>query len=205
MHGELALPESPSGVVLLAVGRAGMRRRDEAVARTLHLHGLGTLLLDLLPRAEASLDPFEPVETTALARRIVSAVDWLGHRAGTAHLPVVLLGFGDDTDAVLAAAASRPDQVETVVLLGSGGDLNVPVEWVRAPVLLVVAAGDDQARGKQEQLRRRLRAPFRAECVAASDQRLADPDARERAVGVVARTLRRPRALSTATAAGKAR
>jgi hypothetical protein len=195
LDGELALPESPSGVVLLGAGRAGLRRRDEAVARTLHLHGWGTLLLDLLPRADASLDPFAPVETATLSRRIVCAVDWLARTTGASHLPVVLLGFGDDTDPVLAAAASRPDQVETVALLGSGGDLNVPVEWVRAPVLLVVA-DDGLGRDEQEQLRRRLRVPFHTETVASSDQRLADPDARERAVGVVARSLRRSRALS---------
>lgn len=199
LTGELALPESPLGVVLVASGRARLRRRDEAVGRTLHPHGWGTLLLDLLPRAEAAIDPFAPVETATLSRRLVCGIDRLGRGSATAHLPVVLLGFEDDTAAVLAAAAGRPDQVESVVLLGSTGDLNAPVEWVRAPVLLVLAASDGDLGGEEEQqLSRRLRSPLRVERVDSADRRLADPDARDRAMAVVARTLRHPGALRSA-------
>jgi putative phosphoribosyl transferase len=201
LNGELVVPERAQGVVLLASGRGGLRRRDDAVARTLHPHGWATLVLDLLPRGDARVDPFAPLDTETLTQRLVGAVDWFGSNPVTAHLPVVLLGFGGDTDAVLAAAASRPDQVESVAVLGVCADLNVPVEWVRAPVMLVLAAVDDEVgAAEQEELRRRLRVPFRVESIDSDDPHLAEADARERAVGVVARWLRHPSSFRSAGA-----
>src|ERR671911_299510 len=60
IEGDLHVPERASGLVVFAHGSGSSRfsSRNRAVARSLHVRGLGTLLLDLLTQQEESVDVF---------------------------------------------------------------------------------------------------------------------------------------------------
>ncbi|MEU0245620.1 hypothetical protein ABZ192_15040 [Streptomyces sp. NPDC006235] len=58
-----------------------------------------------------------------LARRLVSAIDWLKQRPDTANLPVCLFGAETAAAAVLPAAAERPERISAVVSRGGRPDL----------------------------------------------------------------------------------
>src|SRR5438270_7065654 len=82
LHGDLAVPAEPRGLVLFAHGSGSSRRspRNRYVAGILHQADIATLLFDLLTAAEERID-----ERTAhlrfdiglLASRLRAATDWV--------------------------------------------------------------------------------------------------------------------------------
>ena len=70
IEGALALPANPVGIVLFAHGSGSSRHspRNNSVARVLHSHQLGTLLLDLLT-PEEDLDYSQRFDIPLLAAR----------------------------------------------------------------------------------------------------------------------------------------
>jgi dienelactone hydrolase len=167
LEGDLAVPTQASGAVLFAHGSGSGRRspRNRLVAKSLQARGFATLLLDLLTEDEERID-----ERTAqlrfdiplLAGRLVAAVDWLGNKGATEHLPIGLFGASTGGGAALVAAARRPANVAAVVSRGGRADLAGPaLPLVAAPTLLIVGSLDREV----VRLNRQAMAQMHAETV----------------------------------------
>ncbi len=148
LEGELALPESPVGMVLFAHGSGSSRHspRNGYVAQSLQQGRLGTLLMDLLTPAEDQIDSRTAelrFNIDLLAERVIAAVDWIGSQATLRGLKVGLFGASTGAAAALVAAAQCPAAVSAVVSRGGRPDLAGPVlAQVRAATLLIVGGND---------------------------------------------------------------
>src|SRR5918993_1863903 len=97
LDGDLTLPAGSRGVVLFAHGSGSSRHspRNRYVARVLREARLGTLLIDLLTRAEEQADTRTGhlrFDIPLLARRLGAAIEWLAWDDETRGLPVGLFG-----------------------------------------------------------------------------------------------------------------
>jgi putative phosphoribosyl transferase len=190
--GTLALPDSPTGVVLFAHGSGSSRTspRNRAVAAELHRGQLGTLLLDLLTADEERVDD----ETEAhrfdidlLAGRLASAIDWVGAQRATRGLPVGLFGASTGAAAALVTAAERTAEVKAVVSRGGRVDLAGPaLAAVQAPTLLIVGEKDDFIVRINDRAAIKLRAEKKIEVVPGATHLFSEPGALE-AVAAAAR------------------
>ncbi|MFI0776529.1 dienelactone hydrolase family protein [Streptomyces sp. NPDC021212] len=187
--GDLTLPDNPSGVVAFAHGSGSSRHspRNRAVARVLQEAGLATLLFDLLTEAEERVDAITTehrFDIPLLGRRLMAAVEWLGHHPGTAGLPIGLFGASTGAAAALTAAAERPEQVRAVVSRGGRPDLAGGVlNRVNPPVLLIVGGDDHEVLRLNEQAAAMLAAPHEVHVVPGATHLFEEPGALEQAAG----------------------
>ncbi|MGB7217642.1 MAG: alpha/beta family hydrolase [Vicinamibacterales bacterium] len=150
LDGELAVPESASGIVVFAHGSGSTRHspRNKLVADTLNAAGLATLLFDLLTEKEAFSDAVDGhlrFDIPFLATRLEGAIDWLTTEPATRALKSGVFGASTGAGAALVAAAERPDRVSAVVSRGGRPDL--AGTWLRrvtAPTLLIVGSHDEE-------------------------------------------------------------
>jgi pimeloyl-ACP methyl ester carboxylesterase len=146
--GDLRLPEDARAVVLFAHGSGSGRHssRNRHVAELLNEAKLATLLIDLLTGDEEAIDLYTAhlrFDIELLARRLISATDWLTQRADTRHLPIGYFGASTGAAAALVAATKRPDIIRAIVSRGGRPDLAGPaLPRVRAPTLLIVGGND---------------------------------------------------------------
>jgi pimeloyl-ACP methyl ester carboxylesterase len=155
------------GIVLFAHGSGSSRNspRNKYVANVLHDAGFGTLLFDLLTEDEETID-----EQTAhlrfdiklLANRLAGATDWLlkTMHAGDGEKQYLIGYFGASTGAAaaLVAAVLKQDVVKAIVSRGGRPDLaDDYLEYVKAPVLLIVGGYDGQVMKLNEDAHNRLR------------------------------------------------
>lgn len=147
--GNLAVPDSPRGVVVFAHGSGSGRHspRNRFVARGFNETGLATLLVDLLTEDEERADALtreHRFDISLLARRVSEAVDWLQQQPETKGLPVGLFGASTGAGAALVAAAQRREAVTAVVSRGGRPDLaGEALGVVSAPTLLIVGGLDE--------------------------------------------------------------
>ncbi|AVR09735.1 alpha/beta hydrolase [Burkholderia thailandensis] len=150
LNGLLAVPERASGIVVFAHGSGSSRLspRNQEVAAVLQRAGLATLLFDLLTIEEQRRDAVTAEYRFAiafLARRLVSALDWLRERPDVGGLPVGLFGASTGAAAALIAANARGRAVRAVVSRGGRPDLaGDALPRVRVPTLLIVGERDDE-------------------------------------------------------------
>lgn len=158
LDGDLAVPAHARGLVVFAHGSGSTRRspRNQQVASSLHEHGFGTLLFDLLTPAEAA-DRWNVFDIDLLAGRLVEAIDWIAGRPALAPLPLGLFGASTGAAAALKAAAVRAGRVRAVVSRGGRPDLaGDALERVRAPTLLIVGGADTEVLALNEAALERL-------------------------------------------------
>lgn len=162
IEGALALPTSPIGIVLFAHGSGSSRHspRNNYVARVLHEHGLGTLLLDLLT-PEEDLDYSQRFDIPLLARRLLAATRWLQAQEQTAALPLACFGASTGAAAALQAAAALGPEIRALVSRGGRPDLAGPeaLARVRCPTLLIVGGQDPEVLELNRQAEALLRCP----------------------------------------------
>lgn len=200
LTGDLALPADASKVVLFAHGSGSSRfsPRNRAVAGELNSAGLGTLLLDLLTGAEERQDAGTAefrFDIGLLTGRLTAAVDWLDGHPATAGLPIGLFGASTGAAAALAAAAERPERVESLVSRGGRADLaGEALARVRAPVLLIVGGADATVLRLNEEAARRLRAPHRLHVVPGATHLFEEPGALEEVAAAARDWFRHPAA-----------
>ena len=150
LAGDLDVPAEQRGVVVFAHGSGSGRfsPRNRAVAAGMRAGGLGTLLLDLLSSEEEAEDLRTRrlrFDIPLLAERVVGAIDWLGARPETSHLPIGCFGASTGAAAALIAAADRPGRVSAVVSRGGRPDLaGEALRRVTAPTLLIVGGADTE-------------------------------------------------------------
>ncbi|MER0171501.1 MAG: alpha/beta hydrolase [Nitrosomonas sp.] len=145
LSGELVLPPEASGVVLFAHGSGSSRfsPRNTYVANVLQQHGIGTLLFDLLTRAEDQ-DYAQRFDIDLLTQRLLAATDWLQKNPETKALKAGYFGASTGAAAALQAAAKMQDAIAAVVSRGGRPDLAgaVALNQVTAPTLLIVGSAD---------------------------------------------------------------
>jgi putative phosphoribosyl transferase len=144
LEGELIIPAGAQGVVAFAHGSGSSRQspRNTFVARVLQAAGLGTLLFDLLTRAE-DIDYETRFDIALLTRRLIAATQWLQQQPQTKTLAIGYFGASTGAAAALQAAAALGPQVSAVVSRGGRPDLaGSALVHVRAPTLLIVGGED---------------------------------------------------------------
>lgn len=148
LHADLAVPDSPCGVVLFAHGSGSGRHspRNRGVAAELQRRGMATMLMDLLTDAEEREDAVTAgfrFDIHLLAERLVGATEWLEREPSTAHLPIGYFGASTGAAAALVAAAHRGGRLAAIVSRGGRPDLAGDALFdVRAPTLLIVGGLD---------------------------------------------------------------
>ncbi|HET9426667.1 MAG TPA: dienelactone hydrolase family protein [Gemmatimonadaceae bacterium] len=148
LEGELAVPDTPRGLILFAHGSGSSRLspRNQWIASQLQVDGFATLLFDLLTPAEEAFDQRSGkmrFDIPALSRRLVDATRWIHHQGATSKLPIGYFGASTGSAAALVAAARMPDIVRAVVSRGGRADLAGPLlSRVFAPTLLIVGGKD---------------------------------------------------------------
>jgi len=145
LGGELILPPAAAGVVLFAHGSGSSRfsPRNTFVAKVLQQWGIGTLLFDLLTRAEDQ-DYTRRFDIDLLTQRLLAATDWLQKNPETRALKIGYFGASTGAAAALQAAAERKAIVAAVVSRGGRPDLAgaSALGQVVAPTLLIVGGAD---------------------------------------------------------------
>ena len=145
LEGELVLPSSAIGVVLFAHGSGSSRLspRNLFVAQTLQQSGIGTLLFDLLTRAEDQ-DYAMRFDISLLTQRLLAATVWLRTRPDIQSLPLGYFGASTGAAAALQAAAKQGKDIAAVVSRGGRPDLagDIALSQVVAPTLLIVGGAD---------------------------------------------------------------
>lgn len=163
IEGALALPANPVGIVLFAHGSGSSRHspRNNYVARVLHAHSLGTLLLDLLT-PEEDLDYSTRFDIPLLARRLLAATRWLQAQEQTAALPLAYFGASTGAAAALQAAAGLGSEIRALVSRGGRPDLAGAqvLARVQCPTLLIVGGRDTEVL----ELNRQAEALLRGAC-----------------------------------------
>ena len=162
IEGALALPANPLGIVLFAHGSGSSRHspRNNHVARVLHAHGLGTLLLDLLT-PEEDLDYSQRFDIPLLARRLLAATRWLQAQEQSAALPLAYFGASTGAAAALQAAAELGPEIGALVSRGGRPDLAgaQALARVQCPTLLIVGGCDTEVLELNRQAEALLRCP----------------------------------------------
>jgi putative phosphoribosyl transferase len=149
LEGELKVPAGASGVVLFAHGSGSSRHspRNKYVARVLQDYQIGTLLFDLLTRAEDDEDRFTGhfrFNIDLLTSRLADATRWVKGEQDIKDLPIGYFGASTGAAAALVAAAELGQQVKAIVSRGGRPDLAGPVlHRVKAPTLLIVGGRDE--------------------------------------------------------------
>lgn len=143
----LELPAEARGIVLFAHGSGSSRHspRNTFVARVLHEHGIGTLLLDLLTLAE-DLDYQTRFDIDLLTHRLLVATGWVKiHTPPSRQLAIGYFGASTGAAAALQAAAAMGDDIHAVVSRGGRPDLagEHDLSKVKTPTLLLVGSRDE--------------------------------------------------------------
>ena len=145
LDGELILPPSAKGIVLFAHGSGSSRfsPRNTYVAEVLQQRGIGTLLFDLLTRAEDQVYETR-FDIALLTTRLVAATEWLQRNPGTEDLKLGYFGASTGAAAALQAAAKMESKISAVVSRGGRPDLAgaAALRQVTAPTLLIVGGAD---------------------------------------------------------------
>lgn len=143
VQGELCIPEDAHSIVIFAHGSGSSRfsPRNQSVAQFLWQHNLGTLLFDLLTKAEDVIYE-NRFNIKLLAQRLIFATEWLQEQPETRDFHFGYFGASTGAAAALMAAVAVPE-VAAVVSRGGRPDLATEALYsVHAPTLLIVGGLD---------------------------------------------------------------
>jgi putative phosphoribosyl transferase len=150
LEGHLAIPIGAEGIVLFSHGSGSSRHspRNQYVARVLQDAGLATLLIDLLTVEEEKEDLVtrqHRFNIGLLAKRLITATDWIAQQADTQNLIVGYFGASTGSAAALIAGAERANTISAIVSRGGRPDLagSQALKNVKAPTLFIVGEKDN--------------------------------------------------------------
>jgi putative phosphoribosyl transferase len=150
LEGHLTIPVGAEGIVVFSHGSGSGRHspRNQYVARVLQDAGLATLLIDLLTVEEEKEDLVtrqHRFNIGLLAKRLITATDWLAQQADTQNLIVGYFGASTGAAAALIAGAERANTVSAIVSRGGRPDLagSQALKNVKAPTLFIVGEKDN--------------------------------------------------------------
>jgi putative phosphoribosyl transferase len=187
LTGDLWVPGSPSGLVILAccTGACRLSSRNRQIAALLNECGFATLLLDLLAPHEA-LDRCGAPDAESLGGRLVAASRWAMSHPRTEGLPFGYLSGAAAASAALCAAAELGDSLGGIVSRGGSPDPTCGcLDRVMAPTLLIVGA-DPRGRALNEQVADRLRCQHELRELPGATHVFDEPGAPDRVAGLAA-------------------
>ena len=147
LYGQLLLPPSARGLVLLARAGSGPEFTDAALAVILHRVGLASLAIDLLTHQENRF-PDAQHNVSLHAKRLLDCLMFAKRQAlneALASLPIGLYGSGSTSPVVVRIAALRDNDISAVVCRGGLID-QAGILYLRslaAPLLVLVEANDE--------------------------------------------------------------
>ncbi len=144
LPGELALPDNPRGLIIIArPGGEGSDAGGARAAEALQQAGFATLRIDLLAMHEARY-PDNHDNIPLLTRRLLACIDLMRRQDNYGKLPIGLFGHQMAAAAAIRVAALRDNDVLTVagrdVLIDLAGIQNLRL--LRAPLLVLLAASE---------------------------------------------------------------
>jgi len=145
LEGMLVIPQHAQGVVLFAHGSGSSRHspRNNFVAQSLQDAGIGTLLMDLLTKAEDMIYE-NRFDIDLLTWRLERATQWLMEQRESRSLDVGYFGASTGAAAALNAAATFGASIGAVVSRGGRPDMAMSaLDRVESPTLLIVGGCDD--------------------------------------------------------------
>lgn len=148
LDGIMHVPKNAIGLVLFVHGSGSSRfsKRNQFVASVLNEAKIATLLFDLLTPEEEKIDAVTAefrFDIPFLARRLMSATDWVRAQPISHQLPIGYFGASTGGGAALVAAAEKSDLIKAVVSRGGRPDLaGEALQHVLAPTLLIVGGND---------------------------------------------------------------
>ena len=163
LEGELSIPTDAKGLVLFAHGSGSSRNspRNQFVAGVLQDAGIGTLLFDLLTKAEEEEDYHTGhlrFDIGLLAERLIHATRAMEQEPEAQHLKFGFFGSSTGGGAAIMAAAELGDKIGAVVSRGGRPDLaGKALREVMASTLLIVGGEDHLVIQLNEQSLRALR------------------------------------------------
>lgn len=193
LRGDLAVPHGARAIVLFAHGSGSSRKspRNRFVAEALRRQGLATLLFDLLTLEEERADAIDGhlrFDIDLLARRLLSATDWVRSRPETRALRIGYFGASTGAAAALVAAAERPAEIGAVVSRGGRPDLaGERLARVVAPTLFVVGGYDREVLRLNREALQRLGGPGELAIVPGATHLFEERGALEQVAHVAAR------------------
>jgi dienelactone hydrolase len=186
LAGSLIVPPNAAALVLFAHGSGSSRHspRNQFVAHTLNVAGLGTLLFDLLMPEEEALDIHTReyrFNISLLAERLIHATKWVAAQEQTRDLRIGYFGSSTGGAAALVAAAELSHDVGAVVSRGGRPDLaGDALPKVRAPTLLIVGGNDDIVIELNEMARNQMRCDVKLEIIPGATHLFEEPGALEK-------------------------
>lgn len=163
LTGDLAIPAGAAGLAIFAHGSGSSRHspRNQAVARYLNEHDIGTLMFDLLTESEEAEELYTRhlrFNIPLLAERLVAASRWTERQEIARDLPLGYFGSSTGAAAALVAATKLGDKVRAVVSRGGRPDLaGELLSRAKAPTLLIVGGDDEVVIELNEQAREKMR------------------------------------------------
>jgi putative phosphoribosyl transferase len=146
--GEMQIPEECRGLVIFAFGSGRSRNNPRArhTAQVMRLHGIGTLLCELLTEEEELEDEASENfrhDADLLARRLVEVTEWAATEPDARNLKLGYFGACAGGAAALIAAVRMKGKVRAVVSRGGRMDLAAKcLPRVKCPTLLIVGEND---------------------------------------------------------------
>jgi pimeloyl-ACP methyl ester carboxylesterase len=181
IEADVSVPADATGLVLFVHGSGSSRHspRNRFVAGHLQAQGLGTVLMDLLTRAEERADQFSGhlrFDITFLARRVTAVIDEMREQS----LPLGLFGASTGAAAALVVAAAQPHLISAVVSRGGRPDLaGSSLPAVKAPTLLIAGSEDPEVVELNRKAAAQMTAESRIEIVPGASHLFHEPGALE--------------------------
>ena len=178
---DVSVPADATGLVLFVHGSGSSRHspRNRFVAGHLQAQGLGTVLMDLLTRAEERADQFSGhlrFDITFLARRVTAVIDEMREQS----LPLGLFGASTGAAAALVVAAAQPHLISAVVSRGGRPDLaGSSLPAVKTPTLLIAGSEDPEVVELNRKAAAQMTAESRIEIVPGASHLFHEPGALE--------------------------
>ena len=186
LDGSLCVPEKAQSIVLFAHGSGSGRfsPRNQFVAQELRKAGLGTLLFDLLTKAEEDIDlntaQFR-FNIPLLSDRLAETTEWLTELAGPERFKIGYFGASTGAAAAIVAAAEKPEVVGAIVSRGGRPDLaEDALTLVKAPILLIVGGFDTSVIAMNQDALGRLKVEKKLEIVPRATHLFEEPGALEK-------------------------
>ena len=149
LEGHLSWNDNPEAWVIFAHGSGSSHHspRNNWVAGELNKHGYGTFLFDLLTPEEDEMYQ-NRFDIPLLARRLLTATEWLIKSHYYQNEPIVYFGASTGAGAALMAAAEADEKWPLFAVISRGGRPDLAskekLKKINRPVLLIVGSLDTE-------------------------------------------------------------
>lgn len=142
LHGDLDLPESARGLILLV--RSHHVAVDGIIAANFRAHGYAIFSMELLSTQETQF-PDATQNVPRLTQRLLDVLDLIRRDGDMEALPLAIFATGDTSPAAIRAAAQRDTQVQAIACQGGIIDRAglQALKYLLAPLLMLFDADDE--------------------------------------------------------------